>query len=425
MLDVIIIGAGAAGLAAARELHKNKVRFQILEARERVGGRASTLSKHFPIELGPEFVHGEAKRVNAYLEEQGLSSFEIPDLHHSFERGKLRPIEIWNPIAETLKKIPKQKQDCSLAEGLKKTRDAPAKDIEATRAYFQGFDAVLIDKVSLKQMLSTQSQVTQPDERRVGRTLEGYQSLFTSIAQPFQSKIRFNCIVEKVVWKKGEVRVQLASSGLQAGKTLRAKKLLVTVPVGVLKQTAGTKGAIDFLPTLKQKQLALEYLEMGPVVKLGLEFTSDFWSKKFHGPVAMFHARKNYFQTWWTASPMHWPLITAWSGGDPALALSTLAPNEQEKLALEELAPMLKSSVKFLKKNLIKMHHHDWLSDPFARGAYSFVKVGGEKARARLGRPVEQTLYFAGEATSTEQNGTIEGALETGERAAGLILRSL
>ena len=65
---------------------------------------------------------------------------------------------------------------------------------------------------------------------------------------------------------------------------------------------------------------------------------------------------------------------------------------------------------------------HDWSADPFSRGAYSYVAVGGGEARATLGAPVEQTLFFAGEATSTDgQGGTVNGAIESGERAAAAI----
>ncbi len=420
MLDVIILGAGAAGISAANILFKNKLRFKVLEARNRIGGRAHTLQSKFPIELGPEFVHGEAERVLDLLQEHHLYSVDIPDLHHELRGKKLRKADFWDAIAETLKMLPRSSVDCSIEQGLLRLTKVNSKKKAITRGFIQGFDAAMIDEVSMQEMIGTLGQVTDPEQRKIGRTLHGYSSLFKAMAKPFEKNILYGSVAEKVKWEKGAVEVEVKD-----GSKIRAKAVLITLPVGVLKSPRGSRGHVIFSPEIHQKSEALHYLEMGPVVKVMLQFKNDTWTEKLKIPVAMFHSPQGNFQTWWTAAPMRWPLITAWSGGDPAEKLSRLSFKEQTKIALKELAPILGLRRSQLESNLEQAFGHDWSQDSYSRGAYSFVKVNGKGARKKLGQPIKNTLFFAGEATSEQANGTVEGAIETGERAAKQIIKSM
>ena len=116
---------------------------------------------------------------------------------------------------------------------------------------------------------------------------------------------------------------------------------------------------------------------------------------------------------------MHAPLLTAWAGGPKAARLTGSSEEKLSKRALESVRSVL-GNIEEPRAFLI----HDWQADPYARGGYSYVKVGGTGAREELAAPLEETLYFAGEATDMEQSGTVGGALASGLRAAREILNA-
>jgi monoamine oxidase len=126
--------------------------------------------------------------------------------------------------------------------------------------------------------------------------------------------------------------------------------------------------------------------------------------------------------TWWTLLPVHAPVITGWTGGTRAEAWRQADAAARLAGALRTLSRMLRTDETTLAAELESWHTHDWHADPFSRGAYSYVRAGGMEAQRRFGEPVEDTLYFAGEAVNAEGHaGTVHGAMATGERAARLI----
>jgi monoamine oxidase len=124
------------------------------------------------------------------------------------------------------------------------------------------------------------------------------------------------------------------------------------------------------------------------------------------------------FPVWWSAYPVRVPLAVAWSGGPAAAALADLTPEAILEMALSNLARGLRTTAKRLRSRVRGFFTHDWQHDPYARGAYSYCLVRGSSAARALARPVEQTLFFAGEATDSERSGTVEGAIASGLRAA-------
>jgi monoamine oxidase len=131
---------------------------------------------------------------------------------------------------------------------------------------------------------------------------------------------------------------------------------------------------------------------------------------------AFFHAPGASFPTFWTALPMRVPVIAAWCAGPNADRLSGFAKSQVVTRALESLESLL-GNRRQIQTQLRAAHVHDWQADPFARGAYSFVTVGAGSARKALARPLQETLYFAGEATNSDEAATVAGALQSGERA--------
>jgi monoamine oxidase len=164
---------------------------------------------------------------------------------------------------------------------------------------------------------------------------------------------------------------------------------------------------------LKEKQPALKKLASGPVVKIALRFRAAFWEEQ-HPEVAFFHSPAAAFPTFWTPLPTRAPFLIGWAGGPKAVRLAGLKRDALVQRGLHSL-----ESIFGRQGELVAIHAHDWQADPYARGAYSYVMVSGEGAREALQAPLDDTLYFAGEATDTQgEAGTVAGALQSGLLAA-------
>ncbi len=180
--------------------------------------------------------------------------------------------------------------------------------------------------------------------------------------------------------------------------------------------------AVRFDPLLpRSKEQALAKIEMGHVVKVMLSFRSAFWEELCDGRYrdgAFFRTPESDFKTYWMQLPVRCELVTAWAGGTAATALRGVSPEELIERALLGFGEMF-GEVARARREFVSAVAHDWQSDPFSRGAYSYVAAGGEGARMTLAEAVEDTLFFAGEATCDNgEGGTVNGALESGERAA-------
>ena len=179
---------------------------------------------------------------------------------------------------------------------------------------------------------------------------------------------------------------------------------MITLPLGVLQS-----GAVRFIP---QVEKPLDKLASGPVIRVAMAFKEAFWEKD-HPGVAFFHNPEAALPTFWTPLPMHAPLLTAWAGGPKAEKLTGKGDNELLRSALACVRSVLGK-----KEDPIACLVQDWQADPYARGGYSYVRVGGAGARESLQKSREDTLFFAGEATDVEEAGTVGGALASGIRAA-------
>lgn len=246
------------------------------------------------------------------------------------------------------------------------------------------------------------------------RPAGGYGAALAALAGGFgeQVELQFGSVVRAVRWRRGRV----VAEGVRAGRPFRAEapRAIVTLPLGVLR-------AVRFSPALVHKREALRGLASGAVVKVVLLFREPFWEALEGGryrDASFFHAPQAAFPTFWTALPARMPLIVAWAGGPKALRLARLAPPRLVHRAVESLEAVF-GSRSVARSRLQAAWLHDWQRDPYARGAYSYVTVGGCGARRALAAPIEETLFFAGEATDFEgEHGTVAGALASGVRAA-------
>jgi len=167
--------------------------------------------------------------------------------------------------------------------------------------------------------------------------------------------------------------------------------------------------------------------------KVVLRFADPFWEDRRIvraaasldlDEIAFVQTSEAALPTWWTQHPVRGPFLTGWAGGPRAQALGALSHSRRIDAAVESVSIALGVARARVRRSLLQAWHHDWSADPFARGAYSYQLAGGAHAGRELARPIESTLYFAGEATCAPPlNGTVEGALASGRRAADQILR--
>ena len=424
--DAIVIGAGAAGLAAARSLAGRSLRVIVLEARDRVGGRvwSSPSSRAaVPAELGAEFIHGRAEETMALLRDAGTAAVDTGgESWTRCEDGDLRRNDDLIPAAGIFEGARALADDESVDRFLRRFEDDKAmrETVEAARAFVEGFEAA-DPAIASAQAIA--------DEWRSGvdfasaRPLGGYGPMLACLRNACDTAGVQSClstVVRRISWRPGAVAVD-AKSCCGESRTIRARAAIVTLPVGVLRHS-GDETEVVFDPELPAaKREALQSIEMGHAVRVALWFRTAFWEQVRDGRYrhgAFFRCVGQPFAAYWTQLPVRSELIVAWAGGPKATALSGASQAELIGRALNGFGALF-GEPELVRREFEGGVMHDWGHDPFARGAYSYVAVGGGDARAALAAPVDDTLFFAGEATSTDgEGGTVNGALETGKRAA-------
>ncbi len=434
--DVAIVGAGAAGLAAAFRLSREGVSVALLESRGRVGGRVWTRRRAgwpVPLELGPEFVHGRDEEFFRLLAEANLAAVRLPDAHVEIAGSRVRPLtDLWGKFDAMTRRIGRgaDARDRSVAEELRRRRRSfTSEERRLLTTMVEGYDASPIEKASAKALSTAGEPPTRDDDdddRAQFRPIDGYGALVDWLLgriDPSRAKLFRSTVVRRIAWsRRGGTRI-LTNEG-----EFRAARVLVTVPVGVLRAPAGSPGAIAFDPDPPALRRAVSGLAMGDVVRLVLRFREPFWreaprlKRSGHGGANFLHLPGAPFPTWWTCAPVEAPVVTAWSGGTAAASLLRLPKRRIVRAALETLAGALGVPPSHASRRLLDWDFHDWSADPFARGAYSYALVGGAGAGRTLARPIEDVLFFAGEAVGERDSGTVPAAIASGDRAARRIL---
>ncbi len=425
--DAIVIGGGAAGLNAARSLGRRSLRVIVLEARDRLGGRVwsrPSARDVTPAELGAEFIHGKAAQTMTLLREAGTAAVDIGGEDWTRSKGgELRRDEsAFIPAGGLFEGARSLPRDESVDQFLRRFQgDESVREIaESARAFVEGFEAadpaIASVRAIAKEWLSGADTTS-------ARPLGGYRPMLAYLDEACTAAgVNFclETVVRRVSWRRGDVAVDTrAASG--ESRTFRAKAAIVTLPAGVLRHSGG-ENAVRFEPELPPaKQEALRGIEMGHVMRVVLAFRTAFWEGLEDGryrDAAFFRCQGQPFPTYWTQLPVRSELVVAWAGGPKATAMSALSEADLVERALRGFGALF-DAPQLAHSEFKNGFTHDWSADPFARGAYSYVAVGGGDARAALAAPLDETIFIAGEATSTDgQGGTVNGALETGERAA-------
>ena len=416
--EVLVIGAGVAGLTAARDLTAAGVRVLVLEARARLGGRVLTHhTPDGPVELGAEFVHGAVEETLSVAREAALPLRETDrGAPRTAEVDQDGPADFFSAMDVVLAHASADGPDESFRHLVDRVDVAP--EIKAQcLGLVEGYHAADPARISVRSLLKNTAADERPGANRQFRFVGGYDGLVAAIFQridPGLCDVRLNTVVSAVSWERRRVVVRTS-----AGEELTGPQLIVTVPLAVLKA-----GAIAFSPRLPEKEDAIGRLEMGDAERVSLCLASDAWVAPDRFPPGGFLLTgEPPFPVWWVSRPPPFPVVTGWAGGRNARALGQLGGSARVDAAVAALAAALGADAGRLRQDLRGGFCHDWLADPFARGAYSYAGVGGSDAGTELAVPIEGTLFFAGEATESDgQNGTVHGAIASGHRAARQLL---
>jgi len=428
--DVIVIGAGLAGLTVATDLAARGASVLVLEARDRIGGRVWSIPSSrsaLHVELGAEFVHGDAPDTEALGGEAGATWVDATRSHWSLHRGRLRE---------------QRGFETALARGLQRAGRVVAKGADVSfhravvaagvrdpararvEAYVEGFQAAPSDRISARALSGEDL-----GSERIRRVLPSYSVLAERLSAALsRDALHLAETATLVRWKPDRAEI------VTRARTYRAHRVVVAVPLGVLKPGRDAPPGLTVAPMPRRIERALEKLAMGSVAKVVLEFRRAFWEdasivrfRRGEDPRALgfVHAPGAALPVWWTSHPIQAPLMTGWAGGPRARAFLARPLEDRRNAALESLARAFGISSAPVHRLLAGWRAHDWDADPCSLGAYSYPLVGGANAARQLATPIERTLYFAGEATcAPPENGTVEGAIASGHRVARLILGS-
>lgn len=433
-----MVGAGAAGLMAARRLAEAGCSTLVLEASGRIGGRVHSIGDESAcvVELGAEFIHGRPEQTWSLVAEAGQVAYDVPFEHWRRSAGRLARIEDYaQELSRTMRGLARLRTDITFAEflrrGLRKSESPASRS--AALAFVRGFDAADPERISAKSLAREQEGLGDVGGEMQFRLLKGYGALLKHLRDSIPARrctFRLNSPVTRIRWSSEGVELTVArAAGRRA--TVRCERVVLALPLSILTLSPTDASGIRFTPDIPEKRVAMGHLATGSVVKIILVFDAPFWEQaRAADPdslpdVAFMHGPGLPVPTWWTGRPLRLPVMTGWAGGPDAEVLHGKGEQELIRTGVQSLARLLRRRPEDVAERLRRSHAIDWGAEPWARGAYSYECVGGEQARRVLAEPLLGRLFFAGEATDTSgQASTVAGALASGDRAAREVLNA-
>lgn len=429
--DVIVVGAGAAGLAAAGRLRARGLSVIVLEGRDRIGGRVTTdTSLGLPVDLGAAWLHGAddnplvpiAKKLGLDLVETDWLNTDVHD-----KAGKRLPADEVAASHKAWKKVMKgvfdkraryrsMRGDISLEEAVR----ASIQEVGMQgRPELTDWQVAYLEDDYAEELSRLSLRVSRLDEDFVGGDFllpGGYMPLLKTFAAGLD--IRLGHRVTAIDHGQSPVKVSTARGDFTA------RAVLCTLPVGVLRPTSGAAVAqVQFTPGLPERKVrALENLGTGLMNKVVLKFDRAFWASR-RDVIGWTGRRHGVFPVFVNGQRLLGaPVLTALVAGDHARSLERLTDEGTIKATMDAVRTVFGTGAP--EPTAFKITR--WGVDPYAGGAYSYARVGASlEDRAELGRPVADRLFFAGEATHGTFSGTVHGAYQTGLAQADRIVAAL
>lgn len=435
MSDVVVIGAGMAGLSAALRLSEEGLSVTIVEARERVGGRIfSERVGDCNVEMGAEFIHGLPQETLTLLERYGLKHYELDgemlvydgkgNLHQQ-EEGSAEdesPFGLLEKMSHWAEVHPHR--DLSFAEWLAEQNISNG-DKAGAIGYVEGFNASDHRVIGVQGLARQQRSEDAIEGDRLFHVEGGYARLPEAMANDLRARgveILMGFDVQHVQW--GDSVALIAADG----RRLQTRAAVVTLPLGVLQ-----KQSVQWSPEISEINALLPKLRMGPVVRVSMVFKRRWWADRGHPRMSfLFPKDRNSndgtprFEVFWTPYPNEQPMITAWAGGCAAERFDGMSNAQILGAAIASLERAFGLANESIMDELVNGYCHNWQQDAHALGAYSYVPVGSLELLEKMTAPAGGVLFFAGEHTDTTGHwGTVHGAIRSGVRAARQVVSTL
>jgi monoamine oxidase len=414
-LDIVVIGAGAAGLVVARDLGRAGYRVGLFEARRRAGGRIATVASTTggpPIELGAEFIHGSPRETIELLDEAGLCRKPVGAEAAELGPGGLAPgSAFFEAVGRVLATLERTASDDRTFSDWIREQKLPRELERRVASYVEGFYASSANRIgTLGIVRELRGARARGDD--TSRPQAGYGALVDFLVRSLDPRVELHLgtPVERVRWSKEGVYVDAV--GPTGRITRAARRAVVTLPVGVLRSAQ-----VRFEPPLVGKATALLGLDPGAARRITFELRDD--PRPRLGRATFLHLVGCPVPTFWTSFSDKTFRLVGWVGGSTALAVTH---DEFERAAAVSLGRALGMSEAELERSIAGAHAHDWIGDRHTLGVYAYTTAGASDAPERLAEPIDDVLFFAGEATHHEgELGTVAAAIATGHRAAAEI----
>jgi monoamine oxidase len=430
--SVIVAGAGLAGLSAARALEKRGAAVTVVEARDRVGGRVCTVRKAFAsaqhAEAGGDLIEGEQARVFDLARELGLKRERIlrkgfgfygPDARGTarVQAGPGRLFSVGRYLQGDIHdfKLAEQRWDSAIGRRLAKMSvaawldriDAPA-DVRAGMRGFRGFFLADPEELSLLPLVEQFAEWGAPGKDEMFRIAGGNDRLATGIARRLRGALLLRTVVRRIVRRVDDVIVTVETLG-QPHTEIHANYVVCALP-------ASTARGVVFEPGLPEPQHdAIAHLRYGCATKLLLQFERRFWRKR--GRPSAFGTDAPTGAVWEANEDQRGPhgILSFLAGGSASAALQDILRHEGERGVVRRIGWLGRPARLLASQTIV------WDHDPWARGGYAYFDPGFDPLwRDWLARPAGR-IVFAGEHTSVKFQGYMNGAIESGLRAAAEI----
>jgi monoamine oxidase len=400
--EVVIVGGGAAGIGAARKLTDAGVPCLLLEARDRLGGRAWTHNvAGYPLDLGCGWLHSADKNpLSKIAREQGRRIDETPPPWQRICKQSGFPVEEQKLFREAQNAFFERVDEMAREHAEAPSSQALAADgrwnalISAVTTYIAGAEP---DRVAMADFASYE------DSGVNWRVVEGYGTAIVAHAQGVA--VELNCPVQRIERSGSRLRLMTPKGEIVAAQ------VIVTLPSALLATHEDF-----FSPALPDKIEAARALPLGLADKLFIALDD---AEEFEADSRMYGSPNRVATASYSMRPFGRPMIEVYFGGRHAEALEAEGAPAFFEFAVRELTELMGES---FRKRLKPIGMHRWAADPFARGSYSYAVPGRSGAREQLAATIEDRIFFAGEACSLDSFTTAHGAFLSGLKAADAII---